>query len=82
MDLTELANQIDTFDVIIGVVVGLVVWVIVNAIGVQVVAKLARKSSDELEPNWSIASAHAGLRLIATLSGIGIGVLTVWFIAI
>lgn len=82
MDLAELANRVDTIDVLIAVIVGIVVWAAVNAIGLVALTRFIGGKSDEDKPSWSIASAQAGLRLLATLLGIVVGAVTVWLIAL
>ena len=82
MDLSELANRVDTIDVLIAVITGIVVWAAVNAVGLFALTRFFNGKSDKDEPSWSIASAQAGLRLLATLSGIIVGAVTVWLIAI
>lgn len=82
MDLAELADRIDTIDVLIAMVVGIVVWTGVNMIGLRVLARHLSAKNDEGKPRWSVATAQAGVRLLATLSGIAIGVLTVYLIAL
>ena len=82
MDLAELANRIDTIDVLIAMVVGIVVWAGVNAIGLRLLARHLSAKEDDGKPRWSFATAQAGLRLLATLSGIAIGAFTVYLIAL
>ena len=79
MDLAELANRVDTIDVLIALIVGIVVWASVNAIGLFLLTRHFG-GGDEDEPRWSYATAQAFLRLIATLAGIVVGGLTVWWI--
>ncbi len=82
MDLAELANQVGTLDVVIGVIIGAVAWTLANAVGLYALARLFRANDDRDEPRWSYATAQAVVRLLATISGISVGVLSVWFIAL
>lgn len=82
MDLIELADRIDTIDVLIAVIAGIVVWAAVNAIGIFVLTRYINEKSDIDTPRWSYASAQAGLRLFATLSGLATGVFMIWLIAL
>lgn len=80
MNLAELANRIETLDVLIACIVGLVAWGGVNAIGLRLLARHLSARNDEGKPQWSFATAQAGIRLLATLSGIAVGVATVYLI--
>ena len=81
MDLVELADRVNTSDVVIGLAVGIVVWILVNYIGLREIARRLNTDIQEAEPRWTLASAQAGLRLLATLTGIVVGGLTVWLMA-
>ena len=80
MDLAELANRVDTIDVLIAVIVGIVVWASVNALGLFLLTRHF-SGEDGDEPRWTHATAQAFLKLLATLTGILFGGLTVWWIA-
>ena len=82
MDLAELANRVDTIDVLVALFAGFVVWAGVNAIGLRLLARHLSAKNDEGKPRWSFATAQAGLRLLATLSGIIVGVFAVYLIAL
>ncbi len=82
MDLAELTNQIDTIHVLVALFAGVIAWASVNAIGLRLLARNLSIKTDEGKPRWSYATAQAGLRLLATLSGITTGIFTVWLIAL
>lgn len=82
MDLAELANQVGTLDVVIGVIIGAVAWTLANAVGLYALGRLFHANDDNDEPQWSYATAQAIVRLLATISGIAVGVFSVWIIAL
>ena len=73
MNLAEFAQDIDRIDVFIALFVGFVVWLSVNSIGLRLLARSLSAETDEGKPRWAYATAQAGVRLLATLTGIAMG---------
>lgn len=82
MNLAEFADRVTTIDVAIAVVIAFVVWFGVNYIGLIAISRYFKNRDTDPGARMKYASLEAGVRLLATLSGVVAGIVSVVLAAI
>lgn len=86
MNLADLADRVSTMDVIAAVAVGLIVWGLVNALGIYISNKhikhlVAKDKNPPREDMFKYSTILAGIKLLSSVIGIATGIAVVLVLA-